>query len=86
MTKAINTFTTSTCFHCGEDCRDESVTLEDKAFCCEGCKMVYGILSENDLCQYYDIEKNPGISQRVKLREGKFAFLDDGDALQEFII
>lgn len=39
--------------------------------------MVYEILNQNDMCEYYDIEKNPGLSQKIKVREGKFAFLDD---------
>lgn len=39
--------------------------------------MVYEIIHENGLCEYYDIEKNPGITQKIPVREGKFAFLDN---------
>lgn len=66
-----------TCFHCGDDCQDNTIHLAEKTFCCEGCKMVYEIINQNGLCEYYDIDKNPGITQKVKVREGKFAFLDD---------
>jgi len=66
-----------TCYHCGEDCVDDHIHIQEKNFCCEGCKMVYEIINQNGLCTYYDIEKNPGIAQKVKIREGKFAFLDD---------
>ncbi len=65
------------CYHCGEDCLDDYIHIQEKKFCCTGCKTVYEILNQNGLCTYYDIEKNPGIAQKVKIREGKFAFLDD---------
>lgn len=68
---------TTTCYHCGEDCDDHSIHIEEKTFCCDGCKMVYEIINRNNLCDYYDIDKNPGISQKVKIREGKFDFLDN---------
>jgi site-specific DNA recombinase len=66
-----------TCYHCGEDCADDHIHIQEKYFCCEGCKMVYEIINQNGLCTYYEIKKNPGIAQKVKIREGKFAFLDD---------
>ena len=66
-----------TCYHCGEDCTDDHIHIQEKKFCCEGCKIVFEIINQNGLCTYYDIEKNPGIAQKVKIREGKFAFLDD---------
>ncbi len=66
----------STCFHCGENCGDVNVLLHDKRFCCQGCKMVYEILHEKDLCQYYDIDAQAGVSLRGKKRT-QFAWLDD---------
>lgn len=65
------------CYHCGEPCPPEKIQLEEKLFCCEGCKMVYQILNESNLCDYYNLNENPGISQRIKVRKDKFAFLDD---------
>jgi len=65
------------CYHCGETCPNERIQRQEKNFCCEGCKMVYQILNQSDLCQYYNLNENPGISQRIKLRKDKFAFLDD---------
>ena len=49
-----------TCFHCGEDCPDDRVHIEEKYFCCEGCKMVYEILNTHQLTHYYQIEGTPG--------------------------
>jgi Cu+-exporting ATPase len=74
-----------TCYHCGEDCADDRIRDEDKTFCCEGCKMVYGIISQKGLCDYYGLNKNPGISQKTRIREGKFAFLDNKDISEKLI-
>jgi P-type Cu+ transporter len=65
------------CYHCGEICPNEKFKLEEKPFCCEGCKMVYQILNQHSLCDYYSLNENPGISQRINVRKDKFAFLDD---------
>lgn len=73
------------CYHCGETCIDDHIHTEDKLFCCEGCKMVYQILNQSDLCDYYQLNKNPGISQRIKVRKDKFAFLDE-EKIQNQII
>ncbi|PHN03846.1 ATPase P [Flavilitoribacter nigricans DSM 23189 = NBRC 102662] len=41
------------CYHCGEPCTDHDHTVEDKHFCCQGCQMVYELLSENNLESFY---------------------------------
>lgn len=50
------------CFHCGDACLDQSISHGDKSFCCQGCKMVFEILHENDLGYYYELASSPGIS------------------------
>lgn len=65
------------CYHCGEPASD-SLWMDDKPFCCFGCKTVYEILQENNLCEYYDLEKNPGIQLR-HVSEESYAFLDESD-------
>ncbi|MDP4261476.1 MAG: heavy metal translocating P-type ATPase metal-binding domain-containing protein [Bacteroidota bacterium] len=65
------------CYHCGENCISGKIHLEEKVFCCEGCKMVYLVINQNGLCDYYDLNEKPGISQRITVRKDKFAFLDD---------
>ncbi|QYS89212.1 Copper-exporting P-type ATPase A [Flavobacterium columnare] len=64
------------CFHCGNDIvKTEEIVLEDKSFCCVGCKTVYEIFSQNDLVCYYDFEQSPGTApQDIK---GKYVFLND---------
>lgn len=65
------------CYHCGETCTSGKIHLEEKVFCCEGCKMVYQIINQNGLCDYYSLNDKPGINQRIAARKDKFAFLDD---------
>ncbi len=66
----------NTCYHCGEDGNAELVLFKDKSFCCQGCKMVYEILNENDLCQYYEMDQQAGVSLKGK-KQTQFAWLDD---------
>lgn len=73
-----------TCFHCGEACDSDVVVLGNKAFCCTGCKTVYELLQENNLCTYYDIDQNPGISFK-KTRASRFEYLDDESVRQALI-
>jgi Cu+-exporting ATPase len=73
------------CYHCGDDCEDKHIAIENKNFCCDGCKMVYEILNKNNLCEYYDITANPGLNQKTKVRSGKFAFLDNETVQQKLI-
>lgn len=65
------------CYHCGDVCFSGSISVAGKLFCCEGCKLVYRLLNQNDLCEYYNLNETPGITQRIKVRKDKFAFLDD---------
>lgn len=70
---------TITCYHCGDDCERDHVVFDGKDFCCNGCKTVYEILNQNDLCTYYDLDKNPGISLKSKKFDDKYAFLDNDE-------
>ena len=82
---SIKTNTKTICYHCGEDCKDLKIHAHEKIFCCDGCKLVYEILNENNLCTYYDINSNPGVSQKIKVRPDKFAFLEDESIIQKLI-
>ncbi|MEP6676429.1 MAG: heavy metal translocating P-type ATPase metal-binding domain-containing protein, partial [Ferruginibacter sp.] len=50
---------------------------DEKYFCCEGCKQVYLLLNEKNLCTYYALEKNPGIKATGKFKDASFGYLDD---------
>lgn len=78
----VTSDTSIKCFHCGDYCPNDSININDKYFCCEGCKLVYEILNENNLCNYYSIEQNPGIKSQAVFSKNKFEYLDD-EALQK---
>lgn len=65
------------CYHCGTDCITDSIAIEEKVFCCEGCKLVYEILNDNGLCDYYKLQSHPGLTQIKPTRADKFAYLDN---------
>ncbi len=65
------------CSHCGETCDSDSIKSETMVFCCIGCKTVYEILSENNLCNYYDLNKNAGVSLKSKNFSGKYDYLEE---------
>ena len=72
------------CYHCGDENPREPIQFEDKHFCCQGCKMVYSILSENDLCNFYSLNKGAGTSQRNTSAK-TFEFLDDQETITRLI-
>jgi Cu+-exporting ATPase len=73
ISEEVKTF----CYHCGEVCNTGNIHTAEKIFCCEGCKMVYKILNSEGLCEYYNLNENPGITQKMNIRQDKFAFLED---------
>ena len=84
--KSSNTSTANlNCYHCGEPCPDDSIIIGEKVFCCRGCRLVYELLSEHDLCVYYDLAKTPGISPQEVSVETKFAYLDDPGIIRKIV-
>ncbi len=73
------------CYHCGDDCVTEQIKLADKSFCCQGCKTVYQVLNQSDLCEYYNLNETPGINQRIEVRKDKFSFLEDTKIQQQLV-
>ncbi|RYD58307.1 MAG: HAD family hydrolase [Sphingobacteriales bacterium] len=72
------------CYHCGTPCITKNISLEDKVFCCEGCKLVYEIINNNGLCDYYSLQSHPGLSQIKATRQDKYAYLDNEDIARKF--
>ena len=56
------------CYHCGTRCVADNIVADDKNFCCEGCLLVYEILNEKGLCDYYKIQEHPGLTKIPALR------------------
>lgn len=75
-----------TCYHCGSKTK-HPIIFDNHQFCCNGCKSVYSILLQNNLCQYYDFNENPGLSlQETNKLDTKFHFLDDQSVLQKLTL
>jgi P-type Cu+ transporter len=75
------------CDHCGDrvsgtPVRSDAAGAGEKVFCCSGCRTVYELLRENNLCDYYSFDSRPGISPA---RAQRFEFLDD-DAVQRSLL
>lgn len=83
MATTITTSKTA-CHHCGEHCESDLIHFESHSFCCEGCKLVYQILQDNGLCNYYQIEDRPGISLKGRRKE-MYAYLEDEDVQTKLI-
>lgn len=64
------------CYHCGTPCRAGVIYKDEKPFCCEGCELVYTLLKNEGLCNYYELQDHPGISRIRPVRQDKFAYLD----------
>lgn len=64
------------CYHCGTPCRAGVIYQDEKPFCCEGCELVYSLLKNEGLCNYYELQDHPGISRIRPVRQDKFAYLD----------
>ncbi|SMO45490.1 heavy metal translocating P-type ATPase [Solitalea koreensis] len=75
----------TSCYHCGLNCEEEIIHFDNKVFCCNGCKVVYSIVAENNLCEYYTISNNPGVSQRVHQTSTKFSVLNSPEVKQKLI-
>lgn len=75
----------TTCYHCGEVCLTDSILFHEKLFCCAGCKSVYQILEENQLCNYYTITQNPGLSQQSPKGTTYFDFLDEAHVIDKLV-
>ena len=72
------------CFHCGEDCNDGVILLDDHDFCCHGCKTVYTLLNDTGLISYYEIDKDsPGST--IKSNHTNKDFLDLEEVKRQFI-
>ncbi len=73
----VKSTTKTKCFHCGDLVGSIPVRYDQKNFCCNGCKGVYEILSANNLCDYYTLDMNPGLSLKNPVSKVKFNYLED---------
>lgn len=73
------------CRHCGEPCGAETVTDEGHSFCCTGCQMVYRILRDNGLDDFYAISEKPGFAL-ARREKADFGYLDDPETRDRLLL
>ena len=73
----------TSCFHCGDYCSTSIIKFDEKSFCCNGCKTVYAIFSENDLTCYYDLQASPG-SIPIEIH-GKYDCLSQESIIEKLV-
>lgn len=71
------------CYHCGSLCDSLIVKSHEKYFCCNGCKTVFEIFSENNMTCYYDFQDNPGAIP-IEI-QGKFDYLSNKSILTKLL-
>jgi P-type Cu+ transporter len=73
------------CFHCGNQCATPRLTAGERIFCCNGCRTVFELLSENGLTDYYKLDSHAGLRVQADIPEGKFRFLDEPSLRQRIV-
>jgi len=73
------------CFHCGNECEEERIVFYEKSFCCSGCRTVFEILNDNNLCDYYELNSVPGVSLKNTGHETS-GWLDENQFSKRFIL
>ena len=72
------------CYHCGDKCSHDLIMHDEKNFCCNGCKTVYEILDKSGMCNYYNIEENPGFSLKGRI-QAQYGWLDDKEVIERLV-
>lgn len=63
------------CQHCGTPCPPAAAA--GPAFCCAGCQMVFELLQEHGLGQFYALNGTPGRRVARPTETGRFDYLDE---------
>jgi len=71
------------CYHCGDNILTADYIIDDKHFCCNGCRSVYQVLSANKLCSYYNYNEHPGATRART--DKRFDYLSEPSIISELI-
>ncbi|MCI5059153.1 MAG: heavy metal translocating P-type ATPase metal-binding domain-containing protein [Flavobacteriales bacterium] len=71
------------CFHCSDECVT-TIEYDDKMFCCQGCKGVYQLFSDNGMIDYYDLDEKAGIKPGENDLDA-FFYLDQPEIKQDLL-
>ncbi|MGB0431832.1 MAG: heavy metal translocating P-type ATPase metal-binding domain-containing protein, partial [Bacteroidia bacterium] len=73
------------CYHCGEQIIKSAVVYNEQKFCCTGCRGAYQLLNDNNLCEFYSIDQNPGNNLINEIDATEYAYLDEDDIKRKLI-
>ena len=79
------TLTSVNCYHCGDPCTDEHRVHDGHDFCCHGCEVVYDLLNESGLCDYYTLSDKPGVKQRTTVDEPRTELFDLDEVREKLV-
>lgn len=86
-TVKVQELTRVTCYHCGDPCGAEHRIHSGHDFCCHGCEVVYDLLQDSGLCDYYALSDKPGVKQRASVDDPRtelFELTEVRERLVEF--
>lgn len=72
----VQELTAVSCYHCGDPCAEEHRARDGHDFCCQGCEVVYDLLQESGLCDYYSLGEGPGVKLRSDVDEPRTGLFD----------
>lgn len=81
----VQELTKVNCYHCGDLCEKEHRVHDGHDFCCQGCEVVYDLLNESGLCDYYTIGERPGVKQRTTVDEPRMELFDVPDVREKLV-
>ncbi len=73
------------CSHCHDACPDDRLRLDDRYFCCTGCRTVYEILHAHDLCGFYTFDEHAGQSLKNHKLAKNYAYLDEPEVREQLL-
>lgn len=73
------------CFHCGTACGGKPLREAGRAFCCQGCLTVFGLLTENGLADFYRLDQRAGVRIAGQGAAGRFDYLDEPEVRERIV-
>jgi len=71
------------CTHCGDACEEALIIFHEKPFCCEGCRTIFELFTDNGLQDYYQLNASPGKSPNQNTE--RFTYLENTEILDRLV-
>ena len=65
------------CAHCGTACGATPLMKAERPFCCQGCQLVFELLTENGLGNFYELSENAGVRIGGPAKVEQYQYLDE---------